>query len=52
VYYLLTSTDVTKPRSQWTRVLTNNFDANGNLSLSTNVINPAEAQRFYILQMQ
>jgi hypothetical protein len=52
IYYLLTSPDLNTPLSQWTRVLTNQFDANGNLSLSTNIINPADTQRFYILQMQ
>jgi len=31
--------------------LTNRFDGAGNLNLSTNIINPGEAQRFYILQM-
>ena len=49
-YYLLMSTNVTLPLSQWTPVLTNAFDQNGNLSLSTNIINPADAQKFYILQ--
>jgi uncharacterized repeat protein (TIGR03806 family) len=51
VYYLLTSTDVTKPLNQWTRLLTNHFDANGSLTLSTNVINPADARRFFMLQI-
>ena len=52
VYYLLTSTNVKMPLSQWARVLTNHFDGNGNLILSTNIINPADAQRFFMLQMQ
>jgi hypothetical protein len=52
MYYLLTSPNLMTPLSQWTRVLTNQFDANGNLYLSTNVINPADTQGFYRLQMQ
>jgi uncharacterized repeat protein (TIGR03806 family) len=52
VYYLLTSANVKLPLNQWTRVLTNRFDGNGNLTLSTNIINPADVQRFFILQMQ
>jgi hypothetical protein len=52
VYYLLTSTNVKTPLNQWTRVLTNQFDGNGNLNLSTNIINPTDVQRFFILQMQ
>jgi hypothetical protein len=52
LYYLLTSPNLKTPLSQWTRVLTNQFDANGNLYLSTNIINPADTQRFYSLQMQ
>lgn len=52
VYYLLTSANLKLPLSQWTRVLTNQFDGNGNLNLSTNVINPADDQRFFILQRQ
>ena len=52
LYYLLTSPNVKTPLSQWTRVLTNRFDSNGNLNLSTNIINPADVQRFFMLQMQ
>jgi uncharacterized repeat protein (TIGR03806 family) len=51
LYYLLTTTDVNKPLSQWTRLLTNNFDANGKLILSTNIINPADPRKFYLLQI-
>jgi uncharacterized repeat protein (TIGR03806 family) len=50
VYYLLSSPAVTLPLSQWTRTLTNHFDASGNLNLTTNIINPANPQRFFILQ--
>jgi hypothetical protein len=49
---LLATTNVTLSVSQWTPVLTNRFDGAGNLNLSTNIINPGEAQTFYILQMR
>jgi hypothetical protein len=48
-YVLLGTTNVAKPLSQWTPILTNNFDGSGNLNLSTNIINPALRQGFYIL---
>jgi fibronectin-binding autotransporter adhesin len=48
-YVLLGTTNVAKPLSQWTPILTNNFDGSGNLNLSTNIINPANAQMYYIL---
>lgn len=49
-YVLLQSTNVALPLAQWTPVLTNNFDGNGNLNLSTNVVDPGNQQNFYILQ--
>jgi autotransporter-associated beta strand protein len=49
-YVLLASTNVALPLAQWTPVLTNNFDGSGNLNLSTNIVNPANAQTFYILK--
>jgi hypothetical protein len=51
-FVLLKSTDVTLGRSQWTPVLTNSFDANGAVNLSTNVVNPSTPRQFYILQTQ
>ena len=48
-YVLLGTTNVAKPLSQWTPILTNNFDGGGNLNLSTNIINPSVPQQFYIL---
>jgi hypothetical protein len=51
VYYLLSSPIVTLPISQWTRALTNHFDGSGNLNLTTNIINPANSQRFFMLQL-
>lgn len=50
-YVLLMSTNITLPLTQWTRVLTNNFDGNGNLTLSTNVPNPGSRQEFYTIQV-
>ncbi|HEV2318167.1 MAG TPA: polysaccharide lyase family 7 protein [Verrucomicrobiae bacterium] len=47
---LLQSTNVTLPLNKWTRILTNSFDANGNLRLSTNLPNPAAAQFFILSQ--
>jgi hypothetical protein len=49
-YVLLGSTDVALPLSQWTPILTNKFDSGGCLNLSTNIINPAAQQEFYILK--
>lgn len=51
-FVLLESTNVALPLSQWTPVLTNNYDGSGNLNLSTNVINPGNVQMFYLLQSQ
>jgi beta-galactosidase/beta-glucuronidase len=51
-YRLLMTTNVALPLSQWTPVLTNVFDSDGNLNLSTNIVNPEEPERFYILQVQ
>jgi hypothetical protein len=48
-YVLLGSTNLAKPLNQWTPVLTNNFDVNGIISLSTNIVNPALPREFYIL---
>jgi fibronectin type 3 domain-containing protein len=47
---LLQSTNLTLPISQWTPVLTNTFDGSGTLNLTTNIVNPANAQDFYILE--
>jgi hypothetical protein len=50
-YYLLMSTNVALPISQWTSVLTNTFDGGGDLNLSTNIVHPDDVQEFYILQV-
>jgi autotransporter-associated beta strand protein len=46
-FILLGTTSLASP--VWKPVYTNNFDANGNLNLSINVINPAVPQEFYRL---
>jgi hypothetical protein len=51
-FVLLQSANLALPRTQWTPVLTNSFDANGGISLSTNVVSPANPWQFYILQTQ
>jgi autotransporter-associated beta strand protein len=48
-FVLMESTNLALPLSQWTPVLTNNFDGSGNLDLSTDVINPNVPAEFYIL---
>jgi cyclophilin family peptidyl-prolyl cis-trans isomerase len=48
-YVLLGTTNIATPSSRWTRILTNNFDGNGNLNLSTNILNPPGHQQFFIL---
>lgn len=48
-FVLLGSTNLLLPVSQWTPILTNNFDNSGDLNLSTNVVNPGVPQEFYIL---
>jgi fibronectin-binding autotransporter adhesin len=49
-YYVLASTNVTLPLSNWTRIATNAFESNGNFS-STNGMDPAKPELFYILQL-
>jgi hypothetical protein len=51
-FVLLQSGDVTTPLSQWAPVLTNSFDGNGFVSVSANIVNPANPRQFYILQTQ
>ena len=48
-YYLLASTNVAQPLSNWTRLLTNQFDNNGNFNF-TNAFG-TNAQNFYLLQV-
>jgi hypothetical protein len=51
-FVLLESASLTLPLSQWTPVLTNAFDGNGGVNLSTNVVSPANPRQFYILRTQ
>jgi type 1 fimbria pilin len=48
-FVLMDSTNLLLPLSQWTPILTNNFDGSGNLNLSANIINPNNPQEFYLL---
>lgn len=49
-YYVLSSTNVALPMTNWLRLATNQFNASGNFNL-TNPINSAEPQLFYRLQL-
>ena len=49
-FYLLGSTDLALPVSNWTIILTNQFDSNGNFDF-TNVPDPNWPQGFYRLQL-
>jgi len=51
LYYVLSSTNLALPRAQWTPVVTNFFDGDGNFSV-TNTVTPGEPRRFYLLQVQ
>jgi PKD repeat protein len=52
-YYVLTSTSLSLPLSQWTPVATNVLSAGGNFTIiATNTVSPSVPQRFYILQTQ
>ena len=50
-YYLLTSTNVLSAFTNWTRVATNPFDANGAF-IFTNPVNPNALNLFFLLQLQ
>lgn len=49
-YVLLDTTNLNLPLNRWLAVLTNNFDAGGNLRLSTNLLSPPAAQYYILLQ--
>ena len=49
-YYVLTSTNLAAPLTNWTRLLTNQFDGNGNFNF-TNMMPPHSPQSFYLLQL-
>ena len=48
--YVLASTNLASPLSNWTRIATNSFDLNGDLSF-TNSFQPDRPQSFYLLQL-
>jgi mono/diheme cytochrome c family protein len=50
-YYVLTSTNIALPRSQWTPIVTNPFDPSGNF-IFTNQTDPSIPYLFYLLQLQ
>jgi alpha-galactosidase len=49
-YYVLASTNLILPLSNWTRIATNRFDADGNSSF-TNAMVPGRPQQFYLLRL-
>jgi fibronectin-binding autotransporter adhesin len=49
-YYVLVSTNLTRPLAQWTPIATNQFTPGGNFSF-TNGISPGSLRRFYLLQV-
>ena len=50
-YYLLGTTNLASPLSNWTRLRTNQFDQNGNFNF-TNPITPNLPQGYYLIQGQ
>lgn len=49
-YYVLTSTNIAIPLTNWTALVTNTFDGSGGFSF-TNAVNPASPQQFFTLQV-
>jgi len=47
-YYVLTATNLMLPRTNWSIIATDYFNAGGNFSV-TNAINPALPQQFYLI---
>ena len=50
VYYVLASTNLALPLSNWARVATNQFNGAGNFAV-TNALEPGQPQRFYLIQL-
>jgi hypothetical protein len=50
-FYLLGTTNLDTPLTNWTRWLTNQFDNSGNFNV-TNVLDTNAPQDFYLLQLQ
>jgi hypothetical protein len=52
-YYVLMSTNLFLPLSQWTPVATNTLGASGNFTITvTNTVTNSTPRRFYTLQLQ
>jgi hypothetical protein len=49
-YYLLSSTNIILPLTQWMPLLTNTFDGSGNFAI-TNALTTGTPQQFYILKL-
>ncbi len=49
-FYVLASTNISIPLSNWTRLFTNQFDGNGSFSV-TNALDANSPQNFYLLQL-
>ena len=49
-FYVLASTNISLPLSNWTRLLTNQFDNSGNFNV-TNALDTSSPQNFYKLQV-
>jgi autotransporter-associated beta strand protein len=49
-FYVLSSTNMSLPLTNWTRLLTNQFDASGNFGI-TNPVDSSLLQSFYLLQV-
>jgi uncharacterized repeat protein (TIGR03803 family) len=50
-YYILTTTNLGQPLSQWTPVVTNQVNTNGNFTITaTNAVDRNAPQRYYILE--
>jgi rhamnogalacturonan endolyase len=49
-YYVVTSTNLALPLTQWVPVLTDHFDSSGNFA-STNSISPGVSRNFYLIRL-
>ena len=49
-FYIVTSTNLTSPKTQWPIAATNQFDATGNFTF-TNVVDPNAPQKFYSIRL-
>jgi hypothetical protein len=52
-YFVLMSTNLALPVSQWTPMAVKCLDAGGNFTITaTNAVDPSAPQRFYLLRLQ